>query len=56
MLITNFLFLCYDVIFMAPRAIITSFFAVFLVSRESFAVEAWGLFQLTQNSRFTICP
>ena len=36
---------------MVLRAIIMSFFAVFLVSRESFAIEAWGLFQLTQNGR-----
>ena len=35
---------------MVPRAIITSFFAVFLVSRDSLAIEAWGSFQLTQNS------
>ena len=56
MLITNLaLFLYYDVIFMVPCAIVTSFFAVFLVSRESFAIEAWGLFQLTQNGRFPIC-
>ena len=52
-LITNLaLFLDYGVIFMVPRKIITSFFAVSLVSRESFVIEAWGLFQLTQNGRF----
>ena len=57
MLITNLaLFLYYDVIFMVPRAIIRSFFAVFfLISGESFAIETWGLFQLTQNGRFPIC-
>ena len=30
--------LYYDVIFMVPRAIVTSFFAVFLLSRESFVI------------------
>ena len=56
MLFTNLaLFLYYEVIFMVPRAIIRPFFAVFLVSRESFAMEAWGLFQLTENGRFPIC-
>ena len=30
-------------------------FRCFLVSRESFAIEAWGLFQMTQNGWFPIC-
>ena len=55
MLITNLsLFLYYDVIFMVPCAIITSFFAVFLVSQESLVIEAWGLFQLIQSGQFPI--